>query len=87
MKSYKKFGRPRTRLDAIAIDAELDDKPSEDIERLSSILHDGCKRAVREYNEKLQEDPNFDGKHGTTFLQVAIHNTSLHNKVHHLKNL
>ena len=49
------------RLDAIAIDAELEDKPPEDLSRLADILHNGCLRAVSEYEEKLQEDPNFDG--------------------------
>ncbi|XP_031564506.1 chromodomain-helicase-DNA-binding protein 1-like isoform X2 [Actinia tenebrosa] len=71
VKSYKKFGRPQTRLDAIATDAELDDKPKEDIERLSDILHDGCLRAVKEYNEKLQEDPNFDGKKRGATLRIG----------------
>ncbi|KAJ7384592.1 transcriptional regulator [Desmophyllum pertusum] len=62
VKSYKKFGRPRTRLDAIATDAELEDKPAEDLNRLADILHNGCLRAVEEYEEKLKEDANFDGK-------------------------
>lgn len=62
VKSYKKFGRPRSRLDAIAVDAELEDKPTEDLVRLADILHNGCLRAVAEYEEKLKEDPNFDGK-------------------------
>ena len=50
------------RLDAIAVDAELEDKPTEDLVRLADILHNGCLRAVAEYEEKLKEDPNFDGK-------------------------
>ena len=50
------------RLDAIAADAELEDKPQEDLSRLAEILHNGCERAVAEYEEKLKEDPNFDGE-------------------------
>ena len=50
------------RLDAIAVDAELEDKPPDDLSRLADILHNGCERAVKEYEEKLKEDPNFDGK-------------------------
>lgn len=62
VKGYKKFGRPRTRLDAIAADAELEDKSPEDLSRLADILHNSCEKAVGEYEEKLKEDPNFDGK-------------------------
>lgn len=50
------------RLDAIATDAELEDKPAEDLNRLADILHNGCLRAVEEYEEKLKEDANFDGE-------------------------
>ena len=55
------------RLDAIAADAELEDKPPEDLSRLADILHNGCERAVVEYEEKLKEDANFDGKLYTVF--------------------
>lgn len=51
-----------SRLDAIATDAELEDKAPEDLSRLADILHNGCVRAVSEYEEKLKEDPNFDGE-------------------------
>ena len=50
------------RLDSIARDAELEDFSMEDLCRLADILHDGCLRAVKEYDEKLNEDPNFDGE-------------------------
>ena len=50
------------RLDAVAADAELEDKSTEDLERLADILHNSCVKAVAEYDEKLKEDPNFDGK-------------------------
>lgn len=50
------------RLEAIATDAELEDKSTEDLARLADILHNSCVKAVAEYEEKLQEDPNFDGE-------------------------
>lgn len=50
------------RLESIATDAELDDKSSEDLTRLADILHNSCIKAVAEYEDKLKEDPNFDGK-------------------------
>uniref|UniRef100_A0AAX7V3E9 DNA helicase n=1 Tax=Astatotilapia calliptera TaxID=8154 RepID=A0AAX7V3E9_ASTCA len=39
VKSYKKFGGPLERLDAIARDAELVDKSEHDLKRLNAILH------------------------------------------------
>ena len=61
------------RLDAIAADAELEDKSPEDLSRLADILHNSCEKAVGEYEEKLKEDPNFDG----TFSSFAPVNTEL----------
>eukprot|EP00794_Sanderia_malayensis_P009568 gene9568-10557_t len=61
-KSYKKFARPRTRLDAIAADAELQEKSMAELTKLADLLHDGCENAIKEYQEKLLQDPNFDGK-------------------------
>ena len=49
------------RLESIATDAELDDKSTEDLTRLADILHNSCIKAVAEYEDKLKEDPNFDG--------------------------
>ena len=51
-----------SRLDAIARDAELEEKSMEELSRLASILHNGCLKAVGEYEDKLKEDPNFDGE-------------------------
>lgn len=50
------------RLESIATDAELDDKSTEDLTRLADILHNSCIKAVAEYEDKLKEDPNFDGR-------------------------
>uniref|UniRef100_A0A4W6DQ53 Chromodomain helicase DNA binding protein 1 n=1 Tax=Lates calcarifer TaxID=8187 RepID=A0A4W6DQ53_LATCA len=42
VKSYKKFGGPLERLDAIARDAELVDKSEHDLKRLAETVHNGC---------------------------------------------
>ncbi|XP_010786108.1 chromodomain-helicase-DNA-binding protein 1-like [Notothenia coriiceps] len=48
VKSYKKFGGPLERLDAIARDAELVDKSESDLKRLAETVHNGCVRTLRE---------------------------------------
>ncbi|XP_061836669.1 chromodomain-helicase-DNA-binding protein 1 [Nerophis lumbriciformis] len=48
VKSYKKFGGPLERLDAIARDAELVDKSEHDLKRLAETVHNGCLRTLRE---------------------------------------
>ncbi|XP_033870766.3 chromodomain-helicase-DNA-binding protein 1 isoform X1 [Acipenser ruthenus] len=48
IKSYKKFGGPLERLDAIARDAELVDKSEMDLKRLAETVHNGCIKTLRE---------------------------------------
>ncbi|XP_069748426.1 chromodomain-helicase-DNA-binding protein 1 isoform X3 [Narcine bancroftii] len=48
IKSYKKFGGPLDRLEAIARDAELVDKSEVDLRRLGEMVHNGCIKALRE---------------------------------------
>ncbi|XP_055489251.1 chromodomain-helicase-DNA-binding protein 1 isoform X2 [Leucoraja erinacea] len=48
IKSYKKFGGPLDRLEAIARDAELVDKSEVDLRRLGELVHNGCIKALRE---------------------------------------
>ncbi|XP_056591862.1 chromodomain-helicase-DNA-binding protein 1 isoform X2 [Triplophysa dalaica] len=48
IKSYKKFGGPLERLDAIARDAELVDKSEHDLRRLAETVHNGCVRTLKE---------------------------------------
>lgn len=54
----------------IAVDAELEDKSKEDIAKLANALHDGCVKEVKDYEEKLSQDPSFDGKQSSW---VPIH--------------
>lgn len=48
IKSYKKFGGPLERLDAIARDAELVDKSENDLRRLAETVHNGCVKTLKE---------------------------------------
>uniref|UniRef100_A0A8C9U7K4 DNA helicase n=1 Tax=Serinus canaria TaxID=9135 RepID=A0A8C9U7K4_SERCA len=56
IKSYKKFGGPLERLDAIARDAELVDKSEIDLRRLGELVHNGCIKALK--------DNSFGGRFG-----------------------
>ncbi|XP_048786282.1 chromodomain-helicase-DNA-binding protein 1-like isoform X5 [Lagopus muta] len=48
IKSYKKFGGPLERLDAIARDAELVDKSETDLRHLGELVHNGCIKALND---------------------------------------
>uniref|UniRef100_A0A8C4V756 DNA helicase n=1 Tax=Falco tinnunculus TaxID=100819 RepID=A0A8C4V756_FALTI len=48
IKSYKKFGGPLERLDAIARDAELVDKSETDLRCLGELVHNGCIKALKD---------------------------------------
>ncbi|XP_013389384.1 chromodomain-helicase-DNA-binding protein 1 isoform X4 [Lingula anatina] len=60
IRSFKRFGNPLSRLDAIACDAELSEKSQADLKRLAELLHRECEQAMAEYKTKLEEDPNFE---------------------------
>ncbi|XP_059176230.1 chromodomain-helicase-DNA-binding protein 1-like isoform X3 [Physella acuta] len=62
VKSIKKFAAPLKRLDAIAEDAELQEKSEADLRRLAEYLRRACEDATKEHNQKLQENPNPEGK-------------------------
>jgi hypothetical protein len=46
----------------IAVDAELEDKTYEEIVKLANAIHDGCIKEMKEYDERLKQDPDFDGE-------------------------
>ncbi|XP_033634619.1 chromodomain-helicase-DNA-binding protein 1-like isoform X3 [Asterias rubens] len=71
IKSYKKFGEPLTRLEAIAGDAELQEKSQADLMKLGTMIHEGCSRAVHEYEERLREEADFDGKKRGATLKIS----------------
>lgn len=71
IKSYKKFARPMTRLDSIAEDAELTDKSVNELKELGELLKSSCEQAVKDYQEKLLQDEQFDGKKKGASLKIS----------------
>lgn len=56
IKSYKKFPTPMKRLDSVALDSELQDKPLADLKKLAEDLQSGCEQSVKEHLEKLTKE-------------------------------
>uniref|UniRef100_D4AAG9 Chromodomain helicase DNA binding protein 1 n=1 Tax=Rattus norvegicus TaxID=10116 RepID=D4AAG9_RAT len=68
IKSYKKFGGPLERLDAIARDAELVDKSETDLRRLGELVHNGCVKALKDSSSGTERAGGRLGKvKGPTF--------------------
>ncbi|OBS64479.1 hypothetical protein A6R68_06976, partial [Neotoma lepida] len=68
IKSYKKFGGPLERLDAIARDAELVDKSETDLRRLGELVHNGCVKALKDSSSGTERTGGRLGKvKGPTF--------------------
>ncbi|XP_073933136.1 chromodomain-helicase-DNA-binding protein 1 isoform X2 [Castor canadensis] len=68
IKSYKKFGGPLERLDAIARDAELVDKLETDLRRLGELVHNGCIKALKDSSSGTERTGGRLGKaKGPTF--------------------
>lgn len=64
IKSYKKFAAPMKRLESIAMDAELQEKPLSDLTYLARSLQTECENAIKEHEiksakENLSEDRKF----------------------------
>ncbi|KAF4015379.1 hypothetical protein G4228_006835 [Cervus hanglu yarkandensis] len=66
IKSYKKFGGPLERLDAIARDAELVDKSETDLRRLGELVHNGCIKALKDNSSGTERTGDIKMK-GPTF--------------------
>ncbi|XP_006819009.2 chromodomain-helicase-DNA-binding protein 1-like, partial [Saccoglossus kowalevskii] len=71
VRTYKKFAHPITRLEAIAGDAELQEKSQADLKRLCEAVHNGCIEALEEYKTMMAENPNFDGKKRGPTLKIS----------------
>jgi len=52
IRSYKKFPAPLHRMEAIACDAELQEKPLAELKRLGEMLHDRCVQFLHEHKEE-----------------------------------
>lgn len=64
MKSYKKFASPLKRLEAIACDAELQEKPLADLKKLGEMLKERVTAMLGEQQaqkENETEDSNLSG--------------------------
>ncbi|XP_070543055.1 chromodomain-helicase-DNA-binding protein 1-like isoform X2 [Ptychodera flava] len=87
VKSYKKFGAPITRLEAIAGDAELQEKSQADLKRLAEAVHNGCVEALEEYKVQKAEDPNFDGKKRGPTLKISSVTINVQSVLRHEEEL
>lgn len=56
IKSYKKFPVPLKRLDAIALDAELQEKTLTDLKKIGEMLRDRCVKFLQEHKDVPQQD-------------------------------
>lgn len=66
IKSYKKFPVPLKRLEAIAMDAELQEKPLSDLKRVAEMLHERCVQFMEhsKENEEKEKAAEEKGKRG-----------------------
>lgn len=53
IKSYKKFPAPLMRLEAIACDAELQEKPFAELKRIGEMLHDRCVQFLQDHKDDV----------------------------------
>lgn len=58
MKSYKKFTNPLKRLEAVACDAELQEKPLAELKKLGELLHERCRLYMGEHTKENTEVGN-----------------------------
>ena len=56
------------RLDSIAEDGELTDKSKGELIAMGELLKTSCEQAVKEYQDKLLQDEQFDGKKKVSFF-------------------
>ncbi|KAB0801325.1 hypothetical protein PPYR_05679 [Photinus pyralis] len=52
VKSYKKFSNPLKRLEAVACDAELQEKPLAELKKLGELLHERCRAFMGEHTKE-----------------------------------
>lgn len=78
IKSYKKFPAPLERLEAIACDAELQEKPLAELKRIGEMLHDRCVQFLEEHKEdppvmpKSQSDDTVAAKQRRTRATYSV---------------
>lgn len=62
VKSYKKFSTPLNRLEAVACDAELQEKPLPELRKLGEMLHERCVAYMNEQSKENNDANNTDGQ-------------------------
>lgn len=62
MKSYKKFSVPLKRLEAVACDAELQEKPLAELKKLGEMLHERCRAFMDEHSKENLDNTTEEGK-------------------------
>jgi chromodomain-helicase-DNA-binding protein 1 len=68
VRSYKRFAAPLKRLEAVACDAELQEKPLAELRKLGESLKERCIKSMEEYQTVKEnetnptEDSNLSGK-------------------------
>lgn len=60
MRSYKKFAAPLKRLDDIAADAELQEKPMSELVYLGQQLESRCEASLMEFENNAKENKNME---------------------------
>ena len=56
MKSFKRFSNPLRRLDTIAQDADLREKPQNDLRKLGETIIERCQDAMKEYESQRETE-------------------------------
>jgi chromodomain-helicase-DNA-binding protein 1 len=64
VKSYKKFSAPLKRLEAVACDAELQEKPLQELKKLGELLHERCRAYMGEHTKENNESTQDDSSRG-----------------------
>lgn len=72
IKSYRKFPTPMNRLESIAIDAELQEKPLPDLQRLAVQLEESCRIAIKESESKDQSNESGMDLFISLFLLINV---------------
>ncbi|XP_062547170.1 chromodomain-helicase-DNA-binding protein 1 isoform X2 [Armigeres subalbatus] len=62
IKSYKKFPAPLKRLEAIAVDAELQEKPLSELKRAAEMLYDRCVQFMEQSKENDEKEKTAEEK-------------------------
>lgn len=60
VKSYKKFSNPLKRLEAVACDAELQEKPLAELKKLGELLHERCRAFMGEHTKENNDNAHLE---------------------------